>query len=78
MFLLFRNSTGASKRCPQKFTFQYVSIISLGLEVFYMTQFTFTFQYVSIISKREAENSVKMAKFTFQYVSIISRLQSSQ
>ena len=54
------------------FTFQYVSIISIGTEKDWDAFKQFTFQYVSIISLGKTVTNVSPAAFTFQYVSIIS------
>ena len=50
MFLLFRATAASSLAAFNSFTFQYVSIISLGKTVTNVSPAAFTFQYVSIIS----------------------------
>ena len=55
-----------------KFTFQYVSIISEQTRKLNTEHFLFTFQYVSIISIGTEKDWDAFKQFTFQYVSIIS------
>ena len=55
-----------------RFTFQYVSIISISVCALFAMLTSFTFQYVSIISQKATCEIKTLSKFTFQYVSIIS------
>ena len=72
MFLLFLPPPPPPPPVPEKFTFQYVSIISLTLPGRKWKSLVFTFQYVSIISRIADERVFYISRFTFQYVSIIS------
>ena len=60
-----------------KFTFQYVSIISEQTRKLNTEHFLFTFQYVSIISIGTEKDWDAFKQFTFQYVSIISGNRNS-
>ena len=60
-----------------KFTFQYVSIISEQTRKLNTEHFLFTFQYVSIISIGTEKDWDAFKQFTFQYVSIISLNQQN-
>ena len=72
MFLLFQSWQHELRTGSIKFTFQYVSIISLLPTAWAPTACSFTFQYVSIISIASKRFTEVHDEFTFQYVSIIS------